>query len=285
MWSPWQLEHKTAGTENKIRMSHENRKRRAYDDEDVSNPFVGFDAAVLKKLEDLHRLSGLTFGDLPPFLLDELKAMKPASALRVIDRCMGPSMAAMASSIFAAFILQEKVECADRLLVTKMERLVDRCKKSESEADLLRSKLQAEMERYTTLKAERDGLQLMCIAAEAAREAERVIMQADIDRLRADRNRLRDAAPSSTPKTDARLEALPADVRRRIVRAISRPGRHRLAERWFDRRVVGRILKLTPPQVDRFIEFLEGYGEGIGEIVNPSAYMTSKINAIVQTCV
>ena len=266
-------------------MSHENRKRRAYDDEDVSNPFVGFDAAVLKKLEDLHRLSGLTFGDLPPFLVDELKAMKPASALRVIDRCMAPSMAAMASSILAAFMLQEKVDCADRLLVTKMERLVERCKKSESETDLLRSKLQAEMQRCTALKVERDGLQLMCSAAEAAREAERVNMQADIDRLRADRNRLRDAAPSSTSTTEALMDALPADVRRRIVRAISRPGRHRLAERWFDKRVVMRILKLTPPQVDRFIEFLEGYGEGTGDIVNPSAYMTSKINAIVHTCV
>ena len=246
-------------------MSHD--KRRA---DDAFNPFAGFDDAVLKRLDLLYMHSGITFDDIEAYLVDELKALKPASAIRIIDRCMAPRHA-MASSILAAFVLQEKVETADRQRLTH---LVDYCKKADAEVDMLRARLHKEEGHRATLEAERDGLQYMCTSAEAMRKR----MQADIDRLRGERNRLAEAAAAAATTTG--FDALPGAVRRRILHVISRRGQHRLTELAFDKRVVDGILMMTEPQVDKFVEFLDG--ESFATIVNPSAYMTSRIHALLK---
>ena len=69
-------------------------------------------------------------------------------------------------------------------------------------------------------------------------------------------------------------------MRRRILHVISRRGQHRLTELAFDKRVVDGILMMTEPQVDKFVEFLDG--ESFATIVNPSAYMTSRIHALLK---
>jgi hypothetical protein len=289
-------------------MSHHqgNRKRSA---DDAFNPFAGFDEAVIDKLNELNERSGITSKDIEPYLVDDLKALKPASAIRVLERCMLPGTA-MASPILAAFMLQEKVETSDRLRLDRATHLADRCKKAEAEVHLLRERARKEEGRRATLEAERDGLQDMCTSAEAtcrsmqadidrlrgerdglqdmctSSEATRRSMQADIDRLRGERDRLRDAS-SATPSTSTAtaptgLDALPAGVKRRIRRVISPAHRgHRLTELAFDKRVVDGILMMNVSQFDKFVEFLTD-GD-FASIVNPSAYMTSRIHALLKS--